>query len=681
MATVAKLNVQIGAEVSGLDKALKGASRSLESFGKSAMAIGQSMSTFITAPIVGGFGLAVKAASDAEETFSKFATVFRDVEDSAENAFQTLRKEYGLSSTASKQLLGDTGDLLTGFGFAQDEALRLSTEVQKLAVDLASFTNFSGGAEGASQALTKALLGERESVKALGISILEEDVQKQMAINTAKGLTFATERQAKAQATLDLAIQQSGNAIGDYNRTSDSFANQLRLVQARISDLAVELGQILLPVATRLLDRVKTLVTVFQNMDATTKTFLTTAAGIVAVVGPVITILGGLALAIKGVTVAILANPIGVFIATLASLGVVIGGVTAYNRAMAKSALEAAKANEVANGTAERSILLQTRIKDLSRELSLATTGDERREQVIAQIQVLSEQLRLNEEMIRSNKKVSDSTIDVNTKTAESYRNLSKLIEDNQIAIEGLTNSSTELTDKQLSELALRLKTVDALEKEIERRKNLARLQNNQQGVTAFFTQEVPVSLQQPTIDSQRYAESMGVLGSKIQQVTVDTSNLNTTASNMSPTFEILSGITEQFVNSFGAGLANVIVQGEKLQDVLKNIGKLLLSSAIQKGISLLLTGGLSSAGTGFFGSGGGLFGKLFGQRVNDALITSSGKVIEFSPKDNIMAMQDFGQLKTNSGGVASVRVSVDDIRLSGSDILIALKNAERAYG
>ena len=192
MATVAKLNVQIGAELSGLQKSLKTASASLESFGKKASEIGKTMSTRLTLPIVGGFGFAVKAASDAEETFSKFATVFRDVGSEAEASFKTLRNEYGLSATASKALLSSTGDLLTGFGFAQSESLRLSTEVQKLAVDLASFTNFAGGAQGASDALTKALLGERESVKALGISILEEDVKKQMAINTSKGLTFAT---------------------------------------------------------------------------------------------------------------------------------------------------------------------------------------------------------------------------------------------------------------------------------------------------------------------------------------------------------------------------------------------------------------------------------------------------------------------------------------------------------
>ena len=53
-----------------------------------------------------------------------------------------------------------------------------------------------------------------------------------------------------------------------------------------------------------------------------------------------------------------------------------------------------------------------------------------------------------------------------------------------------------------------------------------------------------------------------------------------------------------QFTASFGQGMSNVVVQGEKLVDVLKNIGKLLLSSAIQIGIQALLTGGLGGTGS-----------------------------------------------------------------------------------
>ena len=194
----------------------------------------------------------IQAASDAEETLNKFNVVFRDVSDEAESAANNLAKSFGLAQSEAKGLLADTADLLSGFGFTGKAALDLSTQVQELAVDLASFTNFSGGAQGASEALTKALLGERESVKALGIAILEEDIKKQVAINTAKGLTFESERQAKAQATLDIALRQSANAIGDFARSSESFANTSRILNARLQNIQETLGGPLLLAATAL---------------------------------------------------------------------------------------------------------------------------------------------------------------------------------------------------------------------------------------------------------------------------------------------------------------------------------------------------------------------------------------------------------------------------------------------
>lgn len=190
---------------------------------------------------------AILAAVDAEETASKFEAVFSAISESSDQAAKDLQKNYGLGVTESKELLSATGDLLTGFGFAQDGALDLSTEVQKLSVDLASFTNFSGGAKGASEAITKALLGERESIKALGVSIQEKDVLQQVAINRAAGLTFETERQAKAHATLQLITKQSGNAIGDYAKTSGGAANQLKLFDKRMEDLTISFGKNFIP--------------------------------------------------------------------------------------------------------------------------------------------------------------------------------------------------------------------------------------------------------------------------------------------------------------------------------------------------------------------------------------------------------------------------------------------------
>ena len=278
-----------------LDRQIRQTKRNFNEAGKAAIKFGKNLSVFVTLPLVALGAVLVKTASDAEEGASKFGTVFSALRKESEATAEQLKKDFGLSRAQSKELLADTGDLLTGFGFSQKAALELSNSVQELAVDLASFTNFSGGADGASRALTKALLGERESIKSLGISILEEDVKARVLLNTKKGLRFETERQAKATATLQLAQEQSKNAIGDFARTNQQFANRLRIMRARINDLAVSFGQILLPPALRLVNAITSLVEFFDTLDPSVKTIILSVLAVAAALGPALIAFGLLA--------------------------------------------------------------------------------------------------------------------------------------------------------------------------------------------------------------------------------------------------------------------------------------------------------------------------------------------------------------------------------------------------
>lgn len=254
--------------------------------------VGRSATLFVTTPIIGVGAAMVKAASDAEETEAKFATVFESIGGEADKAAKDLARGFGLSSVAAKQLLGDTGDLLTGFGFTESMALDLSKKVQGLAVDLASFTNFSGGAEGASQALTKALLGERESVKSLGISILEEDVKAKIASLAAAGeLRGETERQQKAYATLQIALEQSGKAQGDYARTSGSLANRTRKLKGQIQDVGVAFGKFLLPLAIKVTTKISEFADRMNNLSGEQKKNIMIVFGVIAAIGPLLLVL------------------------------------------------------------------------------------------------------------------------------------------------------------------------------------------------------------------------------------------------------------------------------------------------------------------------------------------------------------------------------------------------------
>lgn len=212
-----------------------------------------------------GASKAISKARDFEEETNKFGVVFQDVSREAENMAATLNDNYGLSILKSKQLLSSTGDILTGFGFAGQAALDMSGDVNTLAVDLASFTNAQGGAEAVSKALTAALLGERESLKTYGIAIMEADVEAELLAKGMSGLTGEALRQAKAQATLDIAYRQSKNAVGDYERSAGSLTQTQTEVTKTVEDLQIKLGQTLSPMLNVVLKSVLPVIEALKN--------------------------------------------------------------------------------------------------------------------------------------------------------------------------------------------------------------------------------------------------------------------------------------------------------------------------------------------------------------------------------------------------------------------------------
>ncbi len=189
-----------------------------------------------------------KAAIDAREIFSKFGFVFESIGEEAERAAKHLHENFGLANVTAKELLGTTGSLLVGFGLTEEAALELAIQTQELAVDLASFTNLQGGAERASHILNRALVGERESLKSLDTVILEVDIKQRLMEKGQDKLTGSALRQAKAQATIALVIEQNKKVMGDFGRTSDEAAGQIKLLGEAWKDFMVIFGEDIIPI-------------------------------------------------------------------------------------------------------------------------------------------------------------------------------------------------------------------------------------------------------------------------------------------------------------------------------------------------------------------------------------------------------------------------------------------------
>lgn len=234
--------------------------------------------------IIAGSKYFIDLASDAQETTQKFGVVFQSVSVQANAAVKKLVNTYNMSTHAARTALSDTGDLLSGFGFTGSAALDLAEKINQLGSDLASFTNYEGGAKGAAEALTKALLGEREQAKMLGIAITEEQVKAQMDADKKAGLTYQTLAHAKAYATYKIAVSQSVNAIGDAERSTESYAYNARRLANNLEDLKRNIGAALIEPATKISSGLAKCVSWLNNLNpALVKygTIATVAAGFI----------------------------------------------------------------------------------------------------------------------------------------------------------------------------------------------------------------------------------------------------------------------------------------------------------------------------------------------------------------------------------------------------------------
>ena len=191
---------------------------------------------------------AVKAASDAGEVADKFGTVFEGAGNKAEQTAKKIAKSYGIAISTSKELLSSTGDVLSGFGFTDKAALKLSARVTKLGSDLASFSNIEGGAKRATRALTSAITGMPRAVLSLGIVIRKQSKEYKKLVAEGVNLRGETLLQAQAMATLTMAIKQSPKAIGDTQRTWNSFANTARRLTEHLKEFREQSGKLLIAI-------------------------------------------------------------------------------------------------------------------------------------------------------------------------------------------------------------------------------------------------------------------------------------------------------------------------------------------------------------------------------------------------------------------------------------------------
>lgn len=207
----------------------------------------------ITADAVIQYGKELfRLSAEMELLGAKAETVFGQALPQVTQAAEQNATAMGLTTSQYIDAASAIGDLLIPMGFQREEAAALSTNLVNLSGALSEWTGGQIQAEEVSRILSKALLGEREELKQLGISISEADVQARLAEKGLKGLTGQMLEQAKAAATLELITEKSTDAQAAYTQNADTLVRKQAEVRAQLQQVAETLATALFPVFQRL---------------------------------------------------------------------------------------------------------------------------------------------------------------------------------------------------------------------------------------------------------------------------------------------------------------------------------------------------------------------------------------------------------------------------------------------
>ena len=218
----------IGSSVGKLAKIMVGvfAVKQLVQFGKEAIELGSDLSE-------------VQNVVDVT-----FGNLNQEINEFASNAIE----QFGLSETAAKQYTSTMGAMLKSMGFTTREAADMSMTMTGLAADMASFYNLN--AEDAFYKIRAGISGETEPLKQLGINLSVANLEQYALTQGITKSYNAMTQQEQALLRYNYLLKVTADAQGDFARTSDSWANQIRILSERFKAIKATIGQGLINIFT-----------------------------------------------------------------------------------------------------------------------------------------------------------------------------------------------------------------------------------------------------------------------------------------------------------------------------------------------------------------------------------------------------------------------------------------------
>lgn len=191
---------------------------------------------------------AVDLGSDLQEVQNVVDVTFSSMSEAVNEFAKNADETAGISETMAKRYAGTFGAMAKAFGFAEEESFAMSTALTQLAGDVASFYNITQ--DEAYTKLKSVFTGETESLKDLGVVMTQSALDSFAMAKGYEKTTREMSEQEKVALRYSFVLEQLSTAQGDFARTSDSWANQTRILSLNFDTFKANIGQSLINIFT-----------------------------------------------------------------------------------------------------------------------------------------------------------------------------------------------------------------------------------------------------------------------------------------------------------------------------------------------------------------------------------------------------------------------------------------------
>lgn len=196
-------------------------------------------------------GIAIAKSSQYTEDLNLFTVSMGKYAEEAYNYAQKVSDVMGIDPAEWMRNQGVFNTIITGFGVAGDKAAFMAKNLTQLGYDLASFYNIDF--ESAMQKVQSGISGELEPLRRLGYDLSVARLeQERLNLGIDKSVSSMTQAE-KSQLRYYAMMTQVTQVQGDMARTLENPANMLRVLRAELEQAARAVGNIFIPILTKVL--------------------------------------------------------------------------------------------------------------------------------------------------------------------------------------------------------------------------------------------------------------------------------------------------------------------------------------------------------------------------------------------------------------------------------------------